>query len=220
MRSIFVLIALLAASQVLSATATVSAYDPSAGVPAGDVLITACGNNDTTDTVTSVTDNLNNTYLRINYTFQPIVRGGTSLWVYYSVVTTGGPITVTFHGNSPCTYGWSLEGHFTGPFAIDGSSHNYDASGSCDPGPITTTGPGFVFGICVAGAAGSVGTESAGYTLGSTSNGDEDSEYRITSSAGTYDATFNSNSANWLAMAVAFSEPAAAPALAKRRILF
>ena len=176
---------------------------------AGNLNVVIIGWNDTTTTVSSVTDTENNTYTIA----APLVTGtGLRQIIYYAKNIAGeasnpNEVTVTFNQAAPAPDVRVLEYKgldITNPLDTTATAGNFGASSPADSGACTTTTP---TELVVAGAtvASSVTGPGTGFTTVALThpNGDN-AEHQITSTVGSCEATAVVAGGNWVMQTVAF----------------
>ncbi len=181
---------------------------------AGNLNVVIIGWNDTTTTVSSVTDTEGNTYAIA----APLVTGtGLSQIIYYAKNIVGeasnpNEVTVTFSGAAPAPDVRVLE--YKGldiASPLDTAHGAFGTSNLADSGACTTTS---ATELVVAGAtvASSVSAPGTGFTTVALThpNGDN-AEHQITSAIGSCQATAVVAGGNWVMQTVAFKAAAAAP---------
>lgn len=188
-----------------SATNTISMSFSSASTT-GNLIVVHLSWDNTSRTVSSITDNKGNTYQSVN---------GVSTWnttyrseLYYAFDITGGgaPITVTANlsGNSS-TYFQIYMSEYSGidiTSPLDQKSANKGSTTSVSSGAKTTSMNGeLIYGVSI-GASGLL-TKGSGFTARSTVNQNV-VEDKIGTTAGTYSATFISAGGNWVAEMATF----------------
>ena len=174
---------------------------------AGNTNIIAIGWNNTTSTITAVTDTAGNTYQLA----APTARGtGISQAIYYAPNIKAAPaatntVTVTFNTATPYVDIRATEYSglaTTNPFDVGTSATGTSATATT--GTVTTTAPGLIFSAGM--TTGGFSTAGTGFTARLITNPDADiAQDRTVTTAGAYTATANlSGSAAWLMQIATF----------------
>ncbi len=173
----------------------------------GDLNVVVVGWNDTTSTITGVTDSAGNTYALA----VPVARGsGISQAMYYAKNIAGGANTVTVTFNQPAAYVDLRVAEYSGVDRVsplDGSASMAGNTATASSGNLATTARGLVIGAGT--TTGGFSSAGAGFTSRIITNPDLDIlEDQVTTVAGTYSATAPQGG-NYVMQAVGFK--AAAP---------
>jgi len=184
---------------------------------AGDLNVVVVGWNDTTASVTSVTDTSGNSYTLA--TGPLTVPGNLTQSIYYAkniVAAAAGANTVTVKFTASATYPDIRILEYSGLDTnnpLDGGMGATGSSATSDSGALTTTNANdLLFGAnIVLTSTSSAGT---GYTLRTITNPDGDlAEDKVVSSTGSYHATAPLTAVgSWIMQIVAFKAAGAAPA--------
>jgi len=184
-----------------SPTATVSVSYPAAQTT-GDLNVVVVGWNDTTSTVTSVTDSAGNTY---SLAIGPTTGTGMRQSIYYAANITGGSNTVTVTFNQAASFPDVRILEYRGVTALDVTAGASGSSTSANSGSATTTSANeLIFGAdlvaTLTAAAGS------GFTSRIITPLDGDiAEDEVVTTAGSYSATATlSGSGPWVMQLVGF----------------
>lgn len=220
MRKLILLFALCCAHAFATAALVQSGVGAlSSNTTHGNFLIFACGTNSQTNNVTGLTDTESNSWVQANWT--PFIGQNESLVVFYALNIVGGThdTILTYTGGGGCLRVFSMSEWSGMPTSgllaaiVDGVSGTHGASGSCDPGAITTTNANdVIIGAGVNYSTGTHGFEASGYTQLTTSSA-QDAEYKIVSATGSYDPLFTTTTGIWMCTGVAFKQASAAPAV-------
>jgi chitodextrinase len=178
---------------------------------AGDTNIVAIGWNDTTSTITSVTDGAGNTYQTAIATFR---GNGLSQAVYYAAnihAAAAGTNTVTVTFNQPAAFVDLRVTEYSGlrptsPFDA-GASNSGGSGGTASSGALTTAAPSEL--LFAAGMTGAVfSAPGAGFTSRVITVPDGDLvEDAVATSTGSHNATASLSGGTWLLQLAAFRGP-------------
>lgn len=188
----------------------------SAPVAVGDLLVASIlfGNQATND-VTSVTDNLGNTWNRIQ---SSVDRGDHSkVAAWYSFATVAGTPTVTFNFNASISFGgWQLAS-FRPPvssgFSLESSSTNTGSSLIASSSVTTTGTDNLVMAFPLSAAGSHVSSALTGFSLASSASGTNESiAYSDENVASTYTPGVNlSATGGWACISANFTAPLSQP---------
>ena len=168
----------------------------------GDLNVVVVGWNDTTSTITGVTDSAGNSYALA----VPLARGsGISQAMYYAKNIAGGANTVTVTFNQPAAYVDLRVAEYGGVDRVsplDGSASMAGNTATASSGNLATTARGLVVGAGT--TTGGFSSAGAGFTSRIITNPDLDIlEDQVTTVAGTYSATAPQGG-NYVMQAVGF----------------
>jgi hypothetical protein len=189
----------VAAATPQQSQATVAVTLPQAQ-QAGDLNAVAVGWNDTTQTISSVTDANGNVYQLA----APIVRGtGLSQAIYYAANIKGGSNTVTVTFSGAAVFVDLRVAEYTGlAGTVDAKASGAGSAATATSGSFTTTTADLVFAAGT--TSGSFSGAGTGYTLRTITTPDADIvEDGVISAPGSYTATAP-QSGDWVMQAVAF----------------
>ena len=155
---------------------------------AGNLNVVVVGWNDTTSTITAVTDTAGNTYSLA----APVTRGsGISQAIYHAKNIVGGANSVTATFNQPAVYVDLRVAEYSGVDRVaplDGAASTAGNAATATSGSLTTTARGLVIGAGT--TTGAFSAAGAGYTLRIITSPDLDIlEDRTTTAGGSYAAT-------------------------------
>ena len=171
---------------------------------AGDLNIVAVGWNDTTSTVSSVTDSQGNTY---QLAIGPTRGTNLSQSIYYAPNIKGGSNTVTVNFNQAAAYVDVRVLEYSGLSTTSPLDVKAGAAGSgtsASSGSATTTSANeLIFGAGM--TVGSFGAAGTGFTSRIITSPDADiAEDRVVSSTGSYTATATNSSGAWVMQMATF----------------
>lgn len=159
-----------------------------------------------TDEVSSVVDDLGNTYSIIEFHSANPTQVYNAILFWSAAALSNNPITVTANVSPSESNQWFVVGEFTPPagaLAVDAHLISYGTGNNPSVGPITAPNAGdLIFSAIAANAAASIGSGFSAVFGNASQNA---AEYQVMSSAGTISGTWTGTLTDWIAGVAAFS---------------
>jgi hypothetical protein len=194
----------------------------------GNGLFVGVGASPETNTVTSVTDNVGNSYSQVTGCYSTFSPGGISdIWFCYPVTAGATTLTANFSqatnaGSASCALGLiEYSGVSPSPIEAAGQLSNAAPAGTVDPGPsLTILNAGDIL-VAFCNPANLINSVNAPWTAeNALPNGFAQADY-LPGATGTYNVTFNSNTSGggYASSSIAIRAQGATVGISTTRIL-